>query len=148
MTHPDREKERYYQAKHQKQLEYQKRYHAQHPAPQKKCHDRHRATHRRQERARSTMNYNEARAKLFEVYDAQCSCCGESTKMVLQLHHVKGNGKKERQYGGQIGAIKKAIAANDPKSYMILCPTCHYGMHKNHGVCPVHKSRGRERASC
>jgi len=161
MANPDPEKEQYYEemrqrrleyqkkydAEHPSRLEYQRKYHREHPSPPRKHPDRYRKTHKEWWNAISRNNYDEARAKLFDIYGARCSCCGISTKTILQLHHVKGNGKKERQHGGPIGDIKRAIAAKDPKAYMILCPTCHSGIHKNHGVCPVHENSGRERAS-
>jgi hypothetical protein len=159
MTYLDPENEQYYQKMHQRHKQCAKRYYNTHKKEFKKYYDTHKkefsdkskkyyATHKKKYNDKAKNRYHIIRSKLFEVYGAECSCCGESTKMVLQLHHINhGSGKKERKKYGNLGAILKAITAKDSKNYTILCPTCHYGVHKNHGICPVHKSCYKEQTS-
>jgi hypothetical protein len=70
---------------------------------------------------------DEVRMALFEMYGFRCSC-GESDQRKLTLHHVNRDGGADRQSGPLI-AWRKALSANDPGAYKIMCFNCHMTLH-------------------
>lgn len=85
----------------------------------------------------------ELREGVFGVYGSSCTCCGESRKEFLTLHHVNGGGTRDRREGGgNFLALRRAIIANDPSAYRVLCLNCHLGgIHYNGGICPHETER-------
>ena len=73
----------------------------------------------------------ERRRAVIKGYGGKCACCGEKHTEFLALHHVKNDGKKERN----VDCYRKAIKECFPDCYTILCANCHTGIH-HWGVCP------------
>lgn len=66
------------------------------------------------------------RDKAIEVLGgSRCIKCGFSDIRALQIDHVNGNGKKEREKMGQIVMYKKIIDTNGV-GYQILCANCNW----------------------
>lgn len=67
--------------------------------------------------------------KVFKHYGGGCNTCGESDPLVLQMDHVKNNGKdhvdkKGRRVCGN-GLYSQIIKAGYPKDeYQLLCANC------------------------
>lgn len=96
------------------------------------------------QKAQAKTRLVEARQKLFQVYGARCSCCGETTERFLTLHHIGGGGNEDRAQNTSLGVIRRAVTSKNPKTYEILCFNCHMAIHMNGGICP-HKLQRRDR---
>jgi hypothetical protein len=84
-----------------------------------------------------------ARNRYLEGYGSQCTCCGETTKEFLTVHHVDGGGGKERGGSGS-SLIWKKISGGFPAGLEVLCWNCHQAI-ENYGYCP-HKQRPKAEA--
>lgn len=73
-------------------------------------------------------------------YGQRCNCCGETTRLFLQLDHVNNDGNLEKRINGKRlkteDILRKAIRNNFPSCYQILCANCNHGKERNGGVCP------------
>lgn len=125
----------YYEQHRPEILAYQRDYHARNRERENEASREYYLKHRKQLIAKSSRILKEVRTQVFEAYGDCCSCCGETNKKFLTLHHINGDGKKAREKGN-IRALRLAIAAKDHAAYTILCFNCHHGMHGNNGVCP------------
>ena len=75
------------------------------------------------------------RKKVIEGYGSKCVCCGESSKVFLELDHVNDDGHIDRRAGlSGVDIWRKAIRAGFPPAYQLLCRNCNGA--KRYGVCP------------
>jgi hypothetical protein len=69
------------------------------------------------------------RNKIFELLGKKCVKCGFSDIRILQIDHIKGNGKKQRKalknYYRMLLKILEDLTAGS-KDYQILCPNCNW----------------------
>lgn len=78
--------------------------------------------------------------EVFAAYGNICACCGESEKMFLQIDHIAGGGKKDRDAGLFSATWYRWLKRSGfPKDYQLLCANCNWGKHLNGGVCPHQK---------
>jgi hypothetical protein len=81
------------------------------------------------------------KAEVVSAYGGKCNCCGEDEFLFLQIDHVNGGGKKDRDAGLFSTTWYRWLKANNyPKEYQLLCANCNWGKHLNGGVCP-HQDR-------
>lgn len=66
------------------------------------------------------------RIRLLDMYGRSCKYCMARDINLLELDHVKGNGKQERQNHNQnqYSIYRQAIKSRDATLYQILCRTC------------------------
>ena len=76
------------------------------------------------------------RMQFFEMYGAECACCGETDKRFLTLDHINDDGNTHRKKRNSEGILFDAISKFAPEEYQVLCFNCNYGRAINHGVCP------------
>jgi len=67
------------------------------------------------------------RATVFSILGEQCVKCGFSDKRALQIDHIHGNGKEERNTNGA-AFYKKVLTSLYAKQekYQILCANCNW----------------------
>jgi len=83
--------------------------------------------YRERQRAASQQRIRALWEALFEKVSNRCSKCGETDTVVLQLHHLNGNGASERKRMRKCQILRKAI--QNPGDYMVLCANCHVRIH-------------------
>lgn len=88
--------------------------------------------------------YKKNRMKVLKHYGGnppKCACCGEKTYEFLNIHHINGNGRKDRDKL-KIHTMETWIIKNNyPKEFGVLCCNCNFS--KGHyGYCPHHKEDG------
>jgi hypothetical protein len=81
----------------------------------------------------------EVRRRVIDKYGGACSCCGEDLLVFLDIDHIGGDGKKDREKYGSGGTelprwLDQRPAQHD--KYRVLCRNCNWGAHMNGGVCP------------
>jgi hypothetical protein len=83
--------------------------------------------------------YNrQLRKNIIVGYGGSCARCGETNEIVLDLDHVKNDGKKDRSASGS-GSFKAYRKARDSKfssDYQLLCRNCNWLKHRLGGVLP------------
>ena len=70
------------------------------------------------------------RANLVAIYGGCCAMCGEENGTPLHLHHVNGDGGRERSALSFHHIISEAIAHPNWAKYQLLCETCHRETHR------------------
>lgn len=89
--------------RHDKVLEWQRKYRKQHPDQNK-------------------LYYHKVKARMLEKLGGVCARCGFSDPRALQLDHVNGGGVKEARALGTFRMYRKAV--RDPTGYQLLCANC------------------------
>jgi hypothetical protein len=56
---------------------------------------------------------------------AKCACCPECNPLLLDIDHVKGDGKIDRQTRSQYQILKDIIQGIDLDRFQLLCVKCH-----------------------
>ena len=69
------------------------------------------------------------KANLIATYGGCCAMCGEDNFEALHLHHVNGDGHRERTELSWHQIVSKAIAHPNWTRYQLLCETCHHAWH-------------------
>lgn len=67
------------------------------------------------------------KVQIFNFFSNKCGRCGVADARLLQIHHVKGGGTKERDgldYLTYYRKIFKSLQTN-PNDYKLLCANCH-----------------------
>ncbi len=63
------------------------------------------------------------RKRIFiEMYGGRCECCGETEEMFLNLDHINGQNKQNKECTSD--AMCWAISKYQPEKYRILCSNC------------------------
>jgi hypothetical protein len=70
------------------------------------------------------------KANMVASYGGRCAMCGEDNSGLLQLHHVNGDGGRERREQSPHHIISEAIAHPNWSKYQLLCWTCHQEAHR------------------
>jgi Zn ribbon nucleic-acid-binding protein len=66
------------------------------------------------------------REKVFEKLGHACIKCGFANKLALQIDHVNGKGREERQaIKSQVKFLKKVLS-DETGLYQILCANCNW----------------------
>lgn len=83
------------------------------------------------------------KAEVVAAYGGKCACCGEGQILFLQIDHINGGGKKDRDAGLFSATWYRWLKNNGyPKDYQLLCANCNWGKHINGGVCPHRVAEG------
>jgi len=69
------------------------------------------------------------RANLVAIYGGCCAMCGEENGTPLHLHHINGDGGRERSALSFHHIISEAITHPNWVKYQLLCETCHRETH-------------------
>jgi hypothetical protein len=108
----------------------------------------HTAKYRRKHR-KELNKWNQAynarqRAKVYEHYGNECSCCGEKEWLFLSIDHIKGGGTRHwnsLNIKTMAQVYTWIIKHKYPKSLRLMCFNCNCGRYRNGGICP-HKTKG------
>lgn len=68
-----------------------------------------------------------------------CTCCGDLTRLGLQIDHIDNNGAEHRRStncGTGIKFYRWLKAEGYPDGFAVLCSTCNIAKQLNGGVCP------------
>lgn len=93
--------------------------------------------------ADARIRYRLLRAEVIAAYGSQCSCCGESESIFLELDHRNGDGANHRKRigRGSTAIYQWARKHGFPKDILQLhCANCNQGKVRNGGICP-HRQR-------
>ena len=76
--------------------------------------------------------------EVFDHYGNECTCCGETIRLLLTIDHINNDGAMHRKILGKSNIqlyhwLKKN---NFPSNFQTLCYNCNIGKYKNGGVCP------------
>lgn len=94
---------------------------------------------REYDKKRYKRNKEELKNKVFGLLGNKCSCCGESRKSFLQLHHSNGDGGAHNKGTDGMHLLEyyryllKGGVVDD--SIRLLCANCHFSIHLNDGIC-------------
>ena len=99
-----------YYIEHKEEIQIRKRkYYAEH---QKELQDRQRKYNARD------------REKTITILGAKCARCGIVDKRVLEIHHINGDGNRDRAERGRRSVLQDVIKGiTEP--YELLCANCH-----------------------
>lgn len=93
---------------------------------------------------RVRLRYTRKRQAVLDAYGRQCACCAESDVTVLDLDHVaphwvaSGSPRPDDEVG--VSLYEKAIEADYPANYQLLCRNCNWSK-RLHGACRMSHTR-------
>ena len=77
-------------------------------------------------RERRNVRNAQIREEAILAYGGRCVCCGEDYLPYLELDHIDGGGKKERQEIGSASTFWRYLKRNNwPNHMQCLCSNCH-----------------------